>query len=101
MLPTKRKKPLQHQRSFEKLATCYISIYQSIYHHAREKMIDCLIYFIYIGFMEKKMFSTRINPDILKQAKKLAIDLDRPLNDLLEEALLDALKKYEKKSAKK
>jgi hypothetical protein len=51
--------------------------------------------------MEKKMFSTRINPDILKQAKKLAIDLDRPLNDLLEEALLDVLKKYEKKGFKK
>ncbi len=45
------------------------------------------------------MFSTRINFDILKEAKKLAIDLDRPLNDLLEEALLDIMKKYENKSS--
>ena len=60
-------------------------------------MIDCLAFFHYICFMEKKMFSTRINPEVLKQAKKLAIDLDRPLNDLLEEALLDILNKYEKK----
>ena len=64
-------------------------------------MIDCQMDFLYICLMEKKMFSTRINPDILKQAKKLAIDLDRHLNDLLEEALLDVLKKYEKKGFKK
>ena len=50
--------------------------------------------------MEKKMFSTRINSDILKEAKKLPIDLDRSLNDLLEQALLDIImKKYENKSS--
>ncbi len=32
------------------------------------------------------------------RAKKLAIDLERPFNDLIEEALRDLLKKYEKKS---
>jgi predicted transcriptional regulator len=50
--------------------------------------------------MEKKMFSTRLNTEILKRAKKLAIDLDRPLNDVLEEAIRDILKKYKKKPKK-
>jgi len=49
--------------------------------------------------MGKKMFSTRIDSDLLKLAKKLAIDLERPLNDLLEEALRDLLKKYGGKSS--
>ncbi|MFC1868062.1 ribbon-helix-helix domain-containing protein [Thermodesulfobacteriota bacterium] len=50
--------------------------------------------------MEKKMFSTLINNDLLKEFKKLAIDLERPINDILEEAMKDFLKKYEKKSKK-
>jgi hypothetical protein len=33
--------------------------------------------------------------------KKLAIDLERQLNDVLEEAIQDILKKYKKKSTKK
>jgi hypothetical protein len=51
--------------------------------------------------MGKKMFSTRIDADLLKLAKKLAIDLERPLNDLLEEALRDVLKKYKEKASPK
>ncbi|UCD87951.1 MAG: hypothetical protein JSV01_09515 [Desulfobacterales bacterium] len=51
--------------------------------------------------MKKKMFTTRLNVQILKRAKKLAIDLDRPLNAVLEEALQDLLKKYEKRKPKK
>lgn len=47
--------------------------------------------------MDKKMFTTRLNVEILKLAKKLAIDLDRPLNDLLEEAIQDLLEKYKEK----
>ena len=50
--------------------------------------------------MEKKMFSTLINNDLLKEFKKLAIDLERPANDILEEAMKDLLKKYEKKGKK-
>ena len=46
--------------------------------------------------MEKKMFSTLINNDLLKEFKKLAIDLERPINDILEEAMKDLLKKHEK-----
>jgi metal-responsive CopG/Arc/MetJ family transcriptional regulator len=53
--------------------------------------------------MEKKMFSTLLKNDLLKEFKKLAIDLERPVNDLLEEAMRELLKKYntqEKKTKK-
>ena len=42
------------------------------------------------------MFSTLIRNDLLKEFKKLAIDLERPINDVLEEAMRSLLKKYEK-----
>jgi len=50
--------------------------------------------------MERKPLSTKIDNSLQKEIKKLAIDLERPLNDLLEEAIQDLLKKYEKKSKK-
>jgi hypothetical protein len=50
--------------------------------------------------MEKKMFSTLITNDLLKEFKKLAIDLERPINDILEEAMKDLLKKHGKKPSK-
>lgn len=50
--------------------------------------------------MEKKQFATIIRNDLLKEFKKLAIDLERPINDILEEAMKDLLKKYEKKQSK-
>lgn len=46
------------------------------------------------------MFSTLIKNDLLKKSKKLAIDLERPINDILEEAMRDLLKKYDKKAKK-
>ena len=46
--------------------------------------------------MERKQFTTTIKEDALKNIKKLAIDLDRNVNDLLEEAIEYLLKKYEK-----
>ena len=48
--------------------------------------------------MEKKMFSTLVKNDLLKEFKKLAIDLEKPANNLLEEAMQDLLAKYEKKA---
>ncbi len=39
-----------------------------------------------------------LKEDTLKNIKKLAIDLDRTVNDLLEEGIEYLLKKYEKKS---
>ena len=47
--------------------------------------------------MERKQFTTTIKKDALKNIKKLAIDLDRNVNDLLEEGIEYLLKKYEKK----
>jgi len=46
--------------------------------------------------MARKPLSTRIENEIQKEIKKLAIDLERPLNDLLEESIKDLLKKYKK-----
>jgi predicted transcriptional regulator len=48
---------------------------------------------------KKKTFSTRIDQDKLKALKHLAVDLDKSLGILLEEAIVDLLKKY--KSQKK
>lgn len=49
--------------------------------------------------MAKKPISTTIEHNLLKSVKKLAIDLERSLNDVLEEAIDDILKKYEKKGS--
>jgi predicted transcriptional regulator len=43
---------------------------------------------------QKKTFSTRIEQDILKALKHLAVDMDKSLGALLEEAIIDLLKKY-------
>jgi predicted transcriptional regulator len=51
--------------------------------------------------MARKNLSTRIENDLQKEIKKLAIDLERPLNNLFEEAIQDLLKKYEKLHSKK
>ena len=53
----------------------------------------------YLVSMERKQFTTTIREDALKSIKKLAIDLDKGVNDLLEEAIEYLLKKYN--SAKK
>jgi predicted transcriptional regulator len=42
----------------------------------------------------RKMFTNRIDDKLLKETKKLAIDLSRPLNSLIEEAIKDLLTKY-------
>jgi predicted transcriptional regulator len=47
--------------------------------------------------MRRKPLSTNIDKELQKKIKKLAIDLERPLNDLLEEAVVDLLKKYKKR----
>ncbi|MGD9043969.1 MAG: ribbon-helix-helix domain-containing protein [Desulfobacterales bacterium] len=46
---------------------------------------------------QKKTFSTRIDEDRLKALKHLAVDLDKSLGVLLEEAIEDLLKKYKRK----
>ena len=46
--------------------------------------------------MPRKHMTTSIENDLQKEVKKLAIDLERPFNTLIEEALIDLLKKYQK-----
>ncbi len=47
--------------------------------------------------MDRKPLSTKIEKNLQKEVKILAINLERPLNDILEEAIRDVLKKYKKK----
>ncbi len=49
---------------------------------------------------DKKMFATRINPEILKELKHLSVDAEKSISDLLEEAIQLLLKKYKKKGKK-
>ena len=46
--------------------------------------------------MARKNLTSSIELDLQKEIKKLAIDLERPFNDLLEEAIRDLSRKYEK-----
>jgi len=47
---------------------------------------------------KKKVFSTRVDEDRIKELKHLAVDTDKSLGNLLEEAIQDLVKKYEKKA---
>ena len=49
---------------------------------------------------ERKVFSTRLDQDLIKKLKHLAVDEARALNDLLEEAIQALLKKYKSKPKK-
>ena len=44
----------------------------------------------------KKTFSTRIDAERLKALKHLAVDEDKSIGTLLEEAIEEIIKKYEK-----
>ena len=51
--------------------------------------------------MEKKKrihYNTTLDAELLKQLKFLSVELNKRHNDLLEEAIADLLKKYEKKA---
>ena len=47
---------------------------------------------------EKSYINTTVNTDLLKSLKMLAVQKETRLNNLLEEAIKDLLKKYEIKS---
>ena len=46
---------------------------------------------------QKKTFSTRIDVSCLKALKHLAVDEDKSIGVLLEEAIEDLIRKYKKK----
>jgi predicted transcriptional regulator len=47
---------------------------------------------------QKKTFSTRLDVDGLKALKHLAVDEDKSIGVLLEEAIDDLIRKYKKKN---
>ena len=48
----------------------------------------------YLSLMEKKAVTFRIDPEIIKRLKYLALDYNKTLTDLFLEAIQDLLKKY-------
>ena len=51
--------------------------------------------------MCKKKFTTNLNETLVKEIKKLGIDLGCSANDLIEEGIRLVLKKYQKKLSRK
>ena len=51
--------------------------------------------------MAKKKFTTTLDEFLIKEIKKLAIDLGRSANDLIEEGLRSVLKKYRREASRK
>jgi hypothetical protein len=51
--------------------------------------------------MAKKKFTTTLDESLIKEIKKLAIDLGRSANDLIEEGLSSVLKKYRREASRK
>ena len=49
---------------------------------------------------KKKVFSTTIDSDRIKELKHLAVDTDKSLGNLLDEAIKDIVKKYRDKLKK-
>lgn len=45
--------------------------------------------------MPRKNITSSLEIELIKKLKHLAVDADKPLNDLLEEAIRDILAKYE------
>ena len=46
---------------------------------------------------ERKMYGLRLAQDMMREIKHLGVDEGKPMNDLVEEALRDLLKKYREK----
>ncbi|MDI6688190.1 MAG: hypothetical protein QME06_08245, partial [Desulfobacterales bacterium] len=63
--------------------------------------IDKKHFFTYLNFMAKITYNTRIEEELIKKFKILAIEQGKRQNQLLEEAILDLIKKYKKQSEKK
>lgn len=49
---------------------------------------------------KRKNYNTTLKSDLIKKLKILAVEEDVRANDLLEEAIQDLLKKYEKRAKK-
>ncbi len=49
---------------------------------------------------DRKMFATRIDPELQKALKHLSVDTEKNISDLTEEGIRLLLEKYEKKDIK-
>ncbi|MCX6224494.1 MAG: ribbon-helix-helix domain-containing protein [Bacteroidia bacterium] len=49
---------------------------------------------------ERKNYNTKLDVGLIKKLKFLSVETDTRQNDLIEEAIQDLLKKYEKKPKK-
>ena len=49
---------------------------------------------------ERKMYNTTLDISLMRKLKILAAELDKRQNQVLEEAIRDILKKYEKRAKK-
>jgi len=63
--------------------------------------LQCFCDFVTCPFMDRKMFATRIDKNLLKSLKLLSVIEDKPINTLLEEAIQNLLIEYEKKEKEK
>ena len=48
--------------------------------------------------MERKNVTTSIQIELIKKLRHLAVDVDKPLNEVFEEAIQDLLDKHEKET---
>ena len=49
---------------------------------------------------ERKQYGLRLSIPLMREVQHLGVDEDRNVNDLVEEALLDFLRKFKKKGGK-
>lgn len=47
-----------------------------------------------VNLKEKKLFTVRLEDYIIKDIKLLSVDLDKPISDLLAEAVTDLVRKH-------
>lgn len=71
----------------------YRNCRKSCLSHLKTKMHDLI--------MGKKKFTTTLDENLIKEIKKLAIDLGRSANFLIEEGIRLVLSKYRRKASRK
>lgn len=48
--------------------------------------------------IKRESYSVRLDPDLIRELKHVAVDEKKPVSTLVEEGIRDVLKKYTKKS---
>ena len=54
----------------------------------------CNSFYMKPKISERKTFSVRLKPQTMKAIRLLSVEKEKPLSDLLEEAILDLLRKH-------